>query len=939
MANQRKVYTIEIQLDSARQQLEDANKKLKELDEQLQGLDRNSDQAKALIAEMAKLAKEVDGLTGEVGDFSSALDDLKPGTIPALEAEIEELEEALRRTVIGTKEQEAALIKLGNAKGKLKELEDAVDALDPKMKAAAFADFANGVVGAFAISTAAAETFGLSSSVAEEYQKKLLTLITVMDGVEQVSRALNSETLSVVKSSLASAKAFLGMGEAASTGAKVTRAALISTGIGAIVVLVGLLIANWDSLTESVRGSFTWFEKVKAVTSGLFNGLIEGAKSSGKILLNLFKGDAAGVLLEARNFGSKVGAAYMKGYQDSLFEDYKRVIQTQLDENERFLKIRQAQGKETYELEKKILLDKILLAKQGTEEEKKARRDLIGELAALNAAHKKQEAEDQNALNVARLQAALTGLETQKAEYSKAYQNYSAQISQLELQGQLSAEAAEELRGARLAKIMDEQAQRVFAQRLKIQRQELEILKTAPQVNGAAVLAKEAEIAQTLEQKRQALGANEFEAFKARNANLEKLERISETEKAERLAKLREELGAKINDGTAKKLDQLSKEAAERARIAANSVTPVGEFLLIKLFGVSADKVEAVKQVINQAVSDIANSLNSIADTLLSDALGEVEEELAVAQTAYDEASSKLDATRSKRESDEEALKTATGARRDFLIARIQKERAEEERLAAAKAKAAKQEQEAQKEKARLEKEQQKVTAANTLAASAYNAVLAVQAALKAVAKGSEVPFPANVFAIAAGLAAVATAVVSARSLGKSLGDGGLLEDGGEIKGGSHASGNDVPVMGGRYRVEGGEMITPVDATQKNRSALELIRTEGRRRTLLPSDFAQAGNYRVLPAPITRTQGSALADGGILGSAPVGSASPEGSGITLAEVAAQIQQTNALLARVVSSNDAIASYGPAQLAIGPGEAVAIDGQKKLAEQASAPVRL
>ncbi|RZK25728.1 MAG: hypothetical protein EOO57_24580, partial [Hymenobacter sp.] len=229
MATISKKYTIEIQLDNARTQLADTSKKLAELDDRLTGLDRDSDAAKAIIAEMAKLAKEVEGAQGEVTDLGRDLDSLKPGTIGALRAEIEDLEAALDTTTKGTAEYEAALLKLGNAKGAIKEVDDAVDALDPKLKAAAFVDFANGVVGAFTVATTAAQTFGLSKETAEAYQTKLLSLISVMDGVEQVSRALNSETLAVVKSTVAGAKAWLGFGEAASASSKVTRAALIST--------------------------------------------------------------------------------------------------------------------------------------------------------------------------------------------------------------------------------------------------------------------------------------------------------------------------------------------------------------------------------------------------------------------------------------------------------------------------------------------------------------------------------------------------------------------------------------------------------------------------------------------------------------------------------------------------------------------------------------
>jgi chromosome segregation ATPase len=162
MANVNKVYRIEIQLDNARQQLADASKKLAELDKQLEGLDRGSDEAKAIVAEMAKLAAQVDAAEGSVGNLTESLDGLKPGSLPALRAEIEELEAALDQTVRGTAEFDEALLKLGNAKGELKKVEDAIDALDPKMKAAAFVDFANGVVGAFTVATTAAQQFGLS---------------------------------------------------------------------------------------------------------------------------------------------------------------------------------------------------------------------------------------------------------------------------------------------------------------------------------------------------------------------------------------------------------------------------------------------------------------------------------------------------------------------------------------------------------------------------------------------------------------------------------------------------------------------------------------------------------------------------------------------------------------------------------------------------------
>ena len=116
---------------------------------QLEGLDRDSEAGKKLVAEMAATAKAMQSLTAEVEGLGYELNALKPGSIGALEKEVEELERAWKRTTIGTKESEQALLALGNAKGQLKELNDQVDALDPSEKAAAFLDFTNGIVGGF----------------------------------------------------------------------------------------------------------------------------------------------------------------------------------------------------------------------------------------------------------------------------------------------------------------------------------------------------------------------------------------------------------------------------------------------------------------------------------------------------------------------------------------------------------------------------------------------------------------------------------------------------------------------------------------------------------------------------------------------------------------------------------------------------------------------
>ncbi|MGI4867471.1 MAG: hypothetical protein ACRYFZ_26365 [Janthinobacterium lividum] len=221
MANLKKTYIIDIQLDNAQQQLADALQKLQALDKQLAGLDRDSEAGKKLVAEMAATAKTVQSLTAEVENLGDELDSLKPGSPAALRKQVEELERAFNRTTAGTKEFDEALLALANAQGELAGLQTKIDALDPEKRAAAIVDFTNGIVGGFALaSTAAQQWGGLSAESAQQVEQRLQSLLVVMSSFEAISKAVSGETLTNVKNMYALAKGFLFGAESASVSSK-----------------------------------------------------------------------------------------------------------------------------------------------------------------------------------------------------------------------------------------------------------------------------------------------------------------------------------------------------------------------------------------------------------------------------------------------------------------------------------------------------------------------------------------------------------------------------------------------------------------------------------------------------------------------------------------------------------------------------------------------
>jgi len=109
-----------------------------------------------------------------------------------------------------------------------------------------------GLAGAFAVVQGTTALFGEEN---EELNKTLLKVqgsIAVLNGLQQVANTLNKD--SVVGTKLyAAANAILNSSFLnVNKGLKAFRIALISTGVGAIVVGLGLLIANFDSLRDAV---------------------------------------------------------------------------------------------------------------------------------------------------------------------------------------------------------------------------------------------------------------------------------------------------------------------------------------------------------------------------------------------------------------------------------------------------------------------------------------------------------------------------------------------------------------------------------------------------------------------------------------------------------------------------------------------------------------
>ncbi len=231
------------------------------------------------------------------------------------------------------------------------------DAFNPDAKFKALSSTLSGVAGGFA---AVQGALGLLGQEGEDVQKTLVKVqsaLALSQGLQTVGESIDSfkQLGAVIKNSVSTAFGSL-------------RSAIISTGIGALVVALGLLIANFDTVKKVVLNLFPGLGKL----AGFVQGLVQKFT------------DFVGVTSES---GRQLDA--LKAKTDRNAE----AIQNRI-------KVLQAQGgkeKEIYELTKRLADDELSFLKkkassedQLTKEEAKRYRELNNEKAVLDAAEQRR---------------------------------------------------------------------------------------------------------------------------------------------------------------------------------------------------------------------------------------------------------------------------------------------------------------------------------------------------------------------------------------------------------------------------------------------------------------------------------------------------------------------------------------------------------------------
>lgn len=292
----------------------------------------------------------------------------------------------------------AATKKVAALKDEFNDLNDRVKLFDPGAKFQAVGNVVGSITSGFAAAQGAMALFGGESEDLQKQLAKLQGAMALSQGLSGIFDAGKSfkDLAAIVKGGVVNAFTSL-------------KGALTATGIGALVVLLGTIIANFDSIEGWLKkiipgfeGFGKVFDKVKAYAMGFFSVLVEQLKMVGQIIGDVLTGHFADAADVAGDWGKRSAQAYSKGFNDEVAaqaeEAAKKALEVQVKAEERNLKVLQASGearaKQSSELERKILQDKINLQEEGSEEYKDAQADLAA-FDAKTAAERAQKAKEQ----------------------------------------------------------------------------------------------------------------------------------------------------------------------------------------------------------------------------------------------------------------------------------------------------------------------------------------------------------------------------------------------------------------------------------------------------------------------------------------------------------------------------------------------------------------
>lgn len=295
-------------------------------------------------------------------------------TLGDIKQEFKDLQKEVLTTERGTDDYYKALKRLGETKNDLDGMRDEIRLLSKDtIKLDAFIKTGQGIAGAFSAGQGALALFGGESEALQETLVKVNAAMAISQGIDAFGNSYRS--LVPMLSVLLKTKPAI---DSATTSTNRLGLAFKGIGIGLIVSALVFMISNWEKLKEVVTDLFPalkntgdLFNEIKTIAMGVGNALLEFVVAPIKVIIALFTDGIEGAVEQFKasynvvnNFEAGVAKERVKQAEQAEIDRLKSV-EIQL---EREIKLRQARGQETIELERKLYATRLQISKENAEE-------------------------------------------------------------------------------------------------------------------------------------------------------------------------------------------------------------------------------------------------------------------------------------------------------------------------------------------------------------------------------------------------------------------------------------------------------------------------------------------------------------------------------------------------------------------------------------------
>lgn len=265
-------------------------------------------------------------------------------TVKELRKELKDLKDQLLSTQKGTEEYNQAMQKAANIQHELKEQMQEINnsAMDFGQKMGNVTKAMSGVSGAITAATGALSLFGIEN---EEAQKKITATMTSLIGITQGLSKMDDGIKAFKRLTIAI--------NASSKSLGVFKTALIGTGLGALVVVLGSIIAYWDEFTEAIGLSSKQMERLGDIARGVFNVFTSSLKGIAVALGKMIKGDFSGAWQSLKD-GFSVVKNFNEGVAASERKREEERTKKAKEESDKRVKIAEDEYKKRIEAAQKL---------------------------------------------------------------------------------------------------------------------------------------------------------------------------------------------------------------------------------------------------------------------------------------------------------------------------------------------------------------------------------------------------------------------------------------------------------------------------------------------------------------------------------------------------------------------------------------------------------